>query len=47
MTDRSQVRFESRMLIDGVLVDGGAGRFTNLNPATEEKSIAYPAVGGA
>src|SRR5262245_47476878 len=30
------VRFESRMLIDGALVDGEAGTFANLNPATEE-----------
>jgi aldehyde dehydrogenase (NAD+) len=28
--------FESRMLIDGKLVDGEAGTFANLNPATEE-----------
>jgi aldehyde dehydrogenase (NAD+) len=28
--------FESRMLIDGKLVDGGAGTFTNINPANEE-----------
>lgn len=28
--------FESRMTIDGELVDGQAGRFSNLNPATEE-----------
>ena len=28
--------FESRMLIDGKLVDGEAGTFTNINPATEE-----------
>ena len=27
---------ESRMLIDGKLVDGEAGTFTNINPATEE-----------
>ena len=36
MTDRSQVRFESRMLIDGKLVDGESGTFANINPATEE-----------
>jgi aldehyde dehydrogenase (NAD+) len=30
------VRFEPRMLIDGKLVDGEAGTFTNINPATEE-----------
>jgi acyl-CoA reductase-like NAD-dependent aldehyde dehydrogenase len=32
----SEVRFESRMLIDGKLVDGEAGRFVNINPATED-----------
>lgn len=31
-----RVRFESRMLIDGELVDGRAGTFDNINPATEE-----------
>ena len=31
-----EVRFETRMLIDGRLVDGQAGTFTNVNPATEE-----------
>ena len=36
MTDTPKVRFESRMLIDGKLVDGEAGTFTNINPATEE-----------
>ncbi len=36
MTDTEKVRFESRMLIDGKLVDGQAGTFTNINPATEE-----------
>ena len=30
------VRFESKMMIDGKLVDGEAGAFTNINPATEE-----------
>src|SRR5215208_1229348 len=30
------VRFESKMMIDGKLVDGEAGTFTNINPATEE-----------
>ena len=30
------VRFESKMMIDGKLVDGQAGTFTNINPATEE-----------
>ena len=29
-------RFEPRMLIDGKLVDGEAGTFANMNPATEE-----------
>ena len=29
-------KFESRMLIDGKRVDGGAGTFPNVNPATEE-----------
>jgi len=32
----ADVRFESRMLIDGKLVGGEAGTFANLNPATEE-----------
>lgn len=36
MADTVQVRFETRMLIDGKLVDGQAGTFTNINPATEE-----------
>src|SRR5262245_8436968 len=36
MADASNVRFESRMLIDGKLHDGQAGTFTNINPATEE-----------
>jgi aldehyde dehydrogenase (NAD+) len=36
MADTGNVRFESRMLIDGKLVDGSAGTFTNINPATEE-----------
>ncbi|HXW32977.1 MAG TPA: aldehyde dehydrogenase family protein [Acidimicrobiales bacterium] len=30
------VRFEKRMLIDGKLVEGESGTFTNINPATEE-----------
>jgi acyl-CoA reductase-like NAD-dependent aldehyde dehydrogenase len=30
------VRFEPKMLIDGELVDGEAGAFANLNPASEE-----------
>jgi len=29
-------RFETKMMIDGKLVDGEAGTFTNINPATEE-----------
>src|ERR1700736_2294703 len=36
MADTSDIRFESRMMIDGKLVDGEAGAFTNINPATEE-----------
>ena len=28
--------FESKMMIDGKLVDGEAGTFTNINPATED-----------
>jgi aldehyde dehydrogenase (NAD+) len=36
MADTPKIRFESRMLIDGRLVDGQAGTFTNINPATEE-----------
>jgi acyl-CoA reductase-like NAD-dependent aldehyde dehydrogenase len=36
MADTHEVRFESRMLIDGKLVDGQAGTFANINPATEE-----------
>src|SRR5262245_31722027 len=36
MADASNVRFEPRRLIDGKLVDGEAGTFTNINPATEE-----------
>ncbi len=36
MADTSKVRFESKMLIDGKLVDGQAGTFKNINPATEE-----------
>src|ERR1700745_497964 len=30
------IRFEQKMMIDGKLVDGEAGTFTNINPATEE-----------
>src|SRR5574342_138150 len=36
MAETPKVRFESRMLIDGKLVDGEAGKFSNINPATEE-----------
>src|SRR6516225_1887250 len=36
MTDTATVRFEQKMLINGKLVDGEAGTFTNVNPATEE-----------
>ncbi|HEU4362600.1 MAG TPA: aldehyde dehydrogenase family protein [Mycobacterium sp.] len=36
MADTPMVRFESKMMIDGALVDGQAGTFTNINPATEE-----------
>jgi aldehyde dehydrogenase (NAD+) len=28
--------YEARMMIDGKLVDGESGTFTNVNPATEE-----------
>ncbi|KAA8964602.1 aldehyde dehydrogenase family protein [Mycobacterium sp.] len=36
MTEAAKVRFEPKMLIDGELVDGRAGAFPNVNPATEE-----------
>src|SRR6202040_848293 len=36
MADTVKVRFEPKMMIDGKLVDGQAGTFTNINPATEE-----------
>src|SRR5204862_343552 len=36
MADAPTVEFERRMLIDGKLVDGDNGTFTNINPATEE-----------
>ncbi|MDT5219191.1 MAG: aldehyde dehydrogenase, partial [Mycobacterium sp.] len=36
MADIPKVTFESKMLIDGKLVDGSSGTFTNVNPATEE-----------
>ena len=36
MADSPTVRFESKMMIDGKLVDGSSGTFSNINPATEE-----------
>ena len=36
MPESVKVNPEQRMLIDGKLVDGQAGTFTVLNPATEE-----------
>jgi aldehyde dehydrogenase (NAD+) len=36
MGDPAAATYEARMLIDGELVDGEAGAFTNINPATEE-----------
>src|ERR1700759_556766 len=36
MTEAVKVRFEPKMMIDATLVDGQAGTFTNINPATEE-----------
>src|SRR3954454_7142880 len=36
MADTARVRFEPKMMIDGKLVDGEAGTFANINPATEE-----------
>src|SRR6202007_1768699 len=36
MADTVKVRFEPKMMIGGKLVDGQAGTFTNINPATEE-----------
>src|SRR6478609_11414591 len=36
MTDATIPPFESRMLIDGKLVDGEVGTFTNINPANED-----------
>ncbi|HTR69397.1 MAG TPA: aldehyde dehydrogenase family protein [Mycobacteriales bacterium] len=36
MTTPTTPVFEPRMLIDGSLVEGAAGTFTNVNPATEE-----------
>ena len=36
MPDAHKAQYESRMMIDGKLVDGEAGTFTNINPANEE-----------
>src|ERR1700730_8523546 len=36
MADTPKAPFESRMMIDGKLVDGEAGTFTNINPANED-----------
>jgi aldehyde dehydrogenase (NAD+) len=36
MAGARETRFETRMLVDGALVDGEAGTFPNVNPATEE-----------
>ena len=36
MTESVKIRFEPRMMVDGKLVEGEAGVFTNINPATEE-----------
>ena len=36
MSDNAAPAFESRMLIDGALVEGESGTFANVNPATEE-----------
>ena len=36
MSETATVAYEARMLIDGELVEGGAGTFANVNPATEE-----------
>lgn len=36
MADPSLPQFESRMLVDGRLVDGGSGTFSDIDPATEE-----------
>lgn len=36
MAEGQTVTHEPRMLIDGELVDGGAGTFVNVNPATED-----------
>ncbi len=36
MAEATTVAFESKMMIDGKLVDGESGTFTNINPANEE-----------
>src|ERR1700752_470433 len=36
MAEATKVKFEPKMMIDGKLVDGEAGTFTNINPANEE-----------
>src|SRR5258707_7603300 len=36
MANTEKVGFEPKMMIDGKLVDGQAGTFTNINPATEQ-----------
>src|SRR5213080_3747299 len=36
MADTPTVHFESKMMIDGKLVEGESRAFTNINPATEE-----------
>jgi len=43
MADTPKAPFESRMMIDGKLVDGEAGTFTNINPANEECHPQGPA----
>jgi acyl-CoA reductase-like NAD-dependent aldehyde dehydrogenase len=37
VTEGPRVTFEPRMLVDGKLVEGEAGTFANINPATEEE----------
>jgi acyl-CoA reductase-like NAD-dependent aldehyde dehydrogenase len=36
MAEATTVAFESKMMIDGKLVDGESGTFTNINPANED-----------
>src|SRR5690349_16004902 len=36
MSEATTVTFESKMMIDGQLVDGQSGTFTNINPANED-----------